>query len=293
MDMVKEPMHGTHAFPVASYSYDYHTGNDFYFYPHYHDELEFFYVNNGDAILWVNTIPHPMHVGDFVVIPSSAIHSCSPLSASFCGIHVLLCSPNFLCSPNSDIISEYMGLLTRPDASTLFVSSTSPAAHRVSCIFQEIISMYAIHPPAYELLVKSQLLELLYLAFTSADRTAPQQAVDPAMSMIKKSLDYILAHLNEVITLTDLAEQCSLSPCQYGRLFKRVMGCTPITYVLEKRIRYAMQLLTDTDMKISDIAVKSGFNNFSYFNRCFRQYQGFTPSEYRQSIDSLKRGLSG
>lgn len=288
MDLVKEPMHGTHAFPVAQYSFNYRTGNDFFFYPHYHDELEFFYVNDGDAILWVNTIPHPMHAGDFVVIPSSAIHSCSPLNASFCGTHVILCSSSFLCSQNGEIISDYLGLLTLPDASPLYVSSTSAAAHRASSIFQEIINMFASHPPVYELLVKSQLLELLYLSITAADRTSPQQAVDPAMSMIKKSLDYIQAHLNETITLTNLAEQCSLSPCQYGRLFKRVMGCTPITYVLEKRIRYAMQLLTETDMTISAIAVKSGFNNFSYFNRCFRQYQGFTPSEYRQSIDSLK-----
>ena len=60
MDLVKEPMHGTHAFPVAQYLFNYRTGNDFFFYPHYHDELEFFYVNDGDAILWVNTIPHPM-----------------------------------------------------------------------------------------------------------------------------------------------------------------------------------------------------------------------------------------
>ena len=288
MDLVKEPMHGTHAFPVASYSYDYHTGNDFFFYPHYHDELEFFHVYSGDAILWVNTIPHPMHTGDFSVIPSSSIHSCSPLSASFCGTHVILCSPSFLFSQNSDIISEHLRLLTLPNASGLYVSYSSPSSHRASCIFQEINSLFASHPPVYELLVKSQLLELLYLSITAADHTSPQQAIHPAISMIKKSLDYIQVHLNETITLTDLAEQCSLSPCQYGRMFKRVMGCTPITYVLEKRIHYAMRLLSETDMMISTIAVKSGFNNFSYFNRCFRQYQGFTPSEYRQSLASMK-----
>jgi AraC-like DNA-binding protein len=288
MDMVKEPMHGTHAFPVALYSYDYHTGTDFYFYPHYHDEFEFFYVDSGDSVLWVNTRPYPMYAGDVLIIPSSAIHSCSPLTADFCGTHAVLCSASFLYSQRDDIITEYMKLLTRPNASALYVSSGSPAAHRASTLFQEIASMYENQPPAYELLVKSQLLELLYLAFTAADHTALQQEVDPAMSMIKRSLDHIQAHLNEAITLTDLAEQCSLSPSQYGRLFKRVMGCTPITYVLEKRISYAMQLLTETDMRISAIAVKSGFNNFSYFNRCFRQYQGFTPSEYRQSITAPK-----
>ncbi len=284
MEFVKEHTHGTPAFPVASYAIEYNAGPEFFFFPHYHDELEFFFVYSGDAVVWVNTIPYTMQAGDFLIMPSSAIHSCSPHSASTCGTYALLCSPDFLYGRNSDVIfSEYLKRLTDTNSPALYVSADTPSASRASRLFHECTSMFASHPPAYELLVKSHLLELLYLAFTAADRQAPQM-VDPAMSMIKQSLDYIQTHLNEVITLTDLAEQCSLSPSQYGRLFKRVMACTPVTYLLEKRISYARQLLTHTDIKVSDVALKTGFNNFSYFNRCFRRYLGITPSEYRQKI---------
>ena len=282
MAAFEERAYGTMAFPVASYPIDYEAGTDFYFFPHYHDALEFFFVHKGDATIWINTIPYHLRTGDFLILPSAAIHAGGPMDADTCGTYVFLCSPDFLCERNNDIIfTEYLRQLTTAGAQALHVTADSPVSGRAAELFRQLTTLFDTKPPAYELLVKARLLELLYLAFSVTDRQSPPP-VDPAVSMIKKSLDYIQEHLQDAITLTNLAEQCCLSASQYGRLFKRVMSCTPVTYLLEKRISYAKQLLVNSTLKISDIAIKAGFNNFSYFNRCFRQHQGITPSEYRR-----------
>ena len=283
MVAAQEHNHGSPAFPVAAYPIQYHAGPEFLYFPHYHDELEFFHLTTGSLTVWVNTIPYTMNAGDSLIIPSAAIHSCKILRGDTCDTQALLCHPDFLLGRSNDVIYfEYLKHLTAANAVALYVSAKSSSASRISHLYHELTAMLSSKPSAYELLAKSYLFELLYLAFLAADPQASAPTIDPAVSVIRQSLDYLQTHLNEEVSLTTLANLCCLSPSQYGRLFKRVMGCTPITYLMEKRIAYAKQLLTETDTRISDIAVKAGFNNFSYFNRCFRQYQGMTPSEYRQ-----------
>ena len=283
MVVSQEHNHGSPAFPVAAYPIQYHAGPEFLYFPHYHDELEFFHLTTGSLTVWVNTIPYTMNAGDSLIIPSAAIHSCKILRGDTCDTQALLCHPDFLLGRSNDVIYfEYLKRLTDANAAALYVSAKLPSASRVSHLFHELTAMLTSKSSAYELLAKSYLFELLYLVFIATDPQASSPTIDPAVSVIRQSLDYLQTHLNEDVSLTTLANLCCLSPSQYGRLFKRVMGCTPITYLMEKRIAYAKRLLTETDTRISDIAVKAGFNNFSYFNRCFRQYQGMTPSEYRQ-----------
>ena len=284
MEAVQEFKHGTPAFPVASYPITYSAGPEFLYFPHYHDELEFFHLVTGSVTVWVNTVPYAMDAGDFLIIPSAAIHSCKTRCNETCSTHAILCHPDFLCGRNNDVIfAEYIKHLTAANATALHFSAKSPMAARAFSLYQELTGMFVNRPPAYELLAKSYLFELLYLAFIAADSQNVSPTIDPAVSIIKQSLDYLQTHLNEEVSLITLADLCCLSESQYGRLFKRVMGCTPITYLMEKRIAYAKQLLTETDTRISEIATQAGFNNISYFNRCFRQYQSMTPSEYRQA----------
>ena len=137
-------------------------------------------------------------------------------------------------------------------------------------------------PKAYELLIKAKLLELLFLTFSASNLRELRQEIDPAVSVILGSLDYIHAHLSEDLTLDQLAAQAHLSPSQYGRLFKRTMEVTPVSYIIENRIVTARRLLELGRKRISDVAIEVGFRNFSYFNRCFLRYTGVTPGEFRK-----------
>ena len=65
------------------------------------------------------------------------------------------------------------------------------------------------------------------------------------------------------------------------RFFKRHMNMTSIEYLNQYRLEMASRQLAETNLSVTSIALESGFNNISYFNRVFKRKFGVTPMEYR------------
>lgn len=93
---------------------------------------------------------------------------------------------------------------------------------------------------------------------------------------------YIDEHLGEDLTLVMLAELVYLNPSYLSRLFKQATGINLFDYILNARIARAKELLQDEQLKIYDIASRTGFGSPSYFIRTFRKETGRTPQEYRE-----------
>lgn len=64
---------------------------------------------------------------------------------------------------------------------------------------------------------------------------------------------------------------------------KRIMGSTPNNLIIEKRMAYAIKLLSDPGTNISDVAYRCGFSDPKYFTRCFKKATGLAPSDYRKA----------
>ncbi len=87
----------------------------------------------------------------------------------------------------------------------------------------------------------------------------------------------------EPITLSEIAATYHKNPKYLGRLFKSEMGISYSEYLISVRLLNAEEMLRKTDSKIIEIALSSGFNSISYFNRAFYKKNGISPSEYRKS----------
>ena len=94
--------------------------------------------------------------------------------------------------------------------------------------------------------------------------------------------DFILAHLNQDLTLESLAQQISFSPYHFARLFRQATGESPHQFVLHLRVEKAQGLLKETDASLAHIALESGFANQSHLTRIFKRHLGLTPRAYRQ-----------
>lgn len=92
---------------------------------------------------------------------------------------------------------------------------------------------------------------------------------------------YIEAHLDQPLTLARLAEQVSLSPWHFARLFRTSFGEPPHGFVMRRRLEVAQRKLLARDDKILAIALESGFGDQSQFTRAFRRQFGLTPGQYR------------
>lgn len=100
--------------------------------------------------------------------------------------------------------------------------------------------------------------------------------------VINNMLNYIEEILYTDISLKNLAILFNYNEKYIGKLFKKHTGMTVKEYVNDKRLHRAETLLLETHLSITDISLKMGFNNVTYFNRLFKRKFGLSPSEYRK-----------
>ena len=100
--------------------------------------------------------------------------------------------------------------------------------------------------------------------------------------IVKNCCDYIGVHINEKLSIGDLAERAGYSEYYFSRKFKQEMGCTITEYIMREKIERAKVLLSTTNMSILDISIELSFNSRSYFSDSFQKIAGIAPGEYRK-----------
>jgi AraC-like DNA-binding protein len=83
------------------------------------------------------------------------------------------------------------------------------------------------------------------------------------------------------ISLDELAEVCCVNKYYFCRIFKEVMGVTPMQYLCDYRLNHADIVIRNTDQSISEIITNCGFNDESYFYKCYKKHFGVTPYSRR------------
>ncbi len=102
-------------------------------------------------------------------------------------------------------------------------------------------------------------------------------------TQLKLVTDYINDHLDQELSLEELAAIAQLSTYHFCRSFKRSTGFTPHQYVIRQRVERAKLLLKDGKMGISEVALACGFTHQSHLNRHFKRLTGVTPKIFSKS----------
>ena len=95
-------------------------------------------------------------------------------------------------------------------------------------------------------------------------------------------LTYIYNNFSKEIKLTELAKIVNLTPEYLCKLFKQYNGQTITQYISNVRLEYAYNLIINTEMAISDIAQKSGYNDVPHFTRTFKNKYSESPMNIRK-----------
>jgi AraC-like DNA-binding protein len=99
---------------------------------------------------------------------------------------------------------------------------------------------------------------------------------------INKVFDYIKNNIdNPELRIDSFSKDVGMSRVQFYRKIKSITGKTPSSLILEIRMIAAAELIKKTDSNINEIAYQVGFNDSSYFGKCFKVYFGVTPGEYK------------
>jgi AraC-like DNA-binding protein len=99
--------------------------------------------------------------------------------------------------------------------------------------------------------------------------------------------DFLMKNYRESIDLKQIASLVSMAEGSLCRFFKMQVGITIFEYLNQIKIEFACNLLMDNNLSILDVAIDSGFNNLSHFNKQFKLITGVTPKNYRLKFKEL------
>lgn len=243
--------------------------NDWNSFLHTHPFTELFLVTGGEGSFLVEGKEYPLSKHDFVVVNPNTEHTEKsskehPLEYIILGVENFSFSFHentnhllFNCSSyHQDLISFMNTMLLEKEDSTGYSDQ----------ICQNLLEIIII-----------KLLRITNLNFD----TAPSEKINSACLKLKKFIDTNYA---SKISIDDLANLCHLNKYYLIHSFNKYFGCSPINYLCLKRIEISKELLTNSDLSISEIAKSSGFSSQSYFAQSFLKLTGLSPREYRNSL---------
>ncbi|WP_299737505.1 AraC family transcriptional regulator [uncultured Roseobacter sp.] len=99
----------------------------------------------------------------------------------------------------------------------------------------------------------------------------------------QRVLGYVRTNIDRTIVLDDLASEVGMSMSHFSRVFKEVMGKSPMQFVLSYRVEQAMRRMEDQTLSLGEIALDCGFADQAHFTRTFKQLTGQTPSAHRST----------
>lgn len=97
---------------------------------------------------------------------------------------------------------------------------------------------------------------------------------------LRNVVEFIQSHLDEHVSLLDLAARANVSAFHFARQFRATVGLPPHQFVLQQRIQRSLGLVAARKLPLAQIAVDCGFHDQPHFTRAFRKIVGTTPARY-------------
>jgi transcriptional regulator GlxA family with amidase domain len=106
----------------------------------------------------------------------------------------------------------------------------------------------------------------------------------PGGDLFADTIGWLRAHLDEAVTVSDLAARCAMSPRTFARRFLASTGATPLAWIVRERIRLAQRMLETSEVPVDAVARNSGFGSAENLRKHFGRAIGTTPQAYRRTF---------
>ena len=229
----------------------------------------------GDGTQTINGISHPMRRGEVHIIRPGDVHA----------FQVDGTLKSFLIQFSAKQVSEeILAELGGADKALItYLGNDECDAFEYLCNSLDILkSGDLVADP--ELVCK--LIEVLVGMFLSSfnNRKKSRGAPRDAQDKIQQILDWMRMHYRMYINADDIAKQFHFNTAYLRRLFKDRVGVSIMQYLKELRLEYAKNLLTTTNLKISEVCDRSGYRSMPTFIGDFKQKYHYAPLAYREKF---------
>lgn len=253
---------------------------------HYHPEIEMVFVNGGAGKRQIGSHVSYYTNGDLILIGSNLPH---------CGF-----TDTNTGNKNETVIQmkadflgvDFFGLQETAAISELFDKAKGGIAFGAETIKRvgKRIELMEKQAPFERLLALLGILKELetaedYKILNASGFSMEMQLQDN--DRINMIFNYVKDHFSEEISLETVAEMASMTIPSFCRYFKKITKKTFTKFVNEYRVVHASKLLAEKQTSIANISYESGFNNFSHFNKLFKEFTGKSASQYRKELKSI------
>jgi AraC-like DNA-binding protein len=248
---------------------------------HWHRDMELTFIKKGSCEIQIGIESFQGKAGDIFTFAPRALHAIRGTPGESVEYETIMFDPVLLGSGAADITAQrYIIPLTAGQlALPLKVSPDMPEYGRIAECLEEIENLSGERPTGYELGIRGELLRFIYLLLQMEAPIAPKET--PQTDRLRDVLHMVETDYSQNLTVERAAENCGLSASHFMRWFRQMTGSSFITYLNERRLSVAAQMLLESDDNILNIAQSVGFESLSNFNRQFKKRYGATPSEYR------------
>ena len=253
-----------------------------------HEAIEIKYFVEGTTTLLIGSKTVVAKPGDIVVINPYEIHATVAYEGNETSkYHIIMVSPDFFFGMGAGAPDLRYLLL----AHGIHFRNMFQQDKRLAQIIEHIVKESTEKREGYRYVVRGLMLELFALLLRDGIQldavSIPQKnairyynTVDPALCKIRNEYS---GH----ISVDELAALCGVSKYHFCRIFKYVTGMSTMQYLTEYRLKIAEAMLINSDKSVSQVAQQCGFEDESYFCRCYKKHFHHPPGKYRQRTKEL------
>ena len=240
--------------------------------PHWHEEIQLIYVDEGSLNMTVGNKKMVLHAGDVQMINPCEVHSLKKSSAKYLSVHF---SRVFVKSFFEPV--ESFGYV---------LEEGSQERREMIFLMQKLLAVEQNTFDEYRALVKySLLLKMLRMLLTRC-RTekivsvyGTDRSLDDDVMAVKQ---YIEAHYRQKIMTADYENLLHFDATYVMTYFKKQTGMTIMSYTIKERTKHALDDYLTHDIPIGEAAIKNGFCHYNHFTKACRRFYGSSPTAIKK-----------
>lgn len=284
-DFMETKQHGDRHYPFQFYKEDI-SWFDFYCIDwHWHTELEFMYVETGNVRAWIGDKELEITAGNAIFVNSRIMHRFQ--SEADASIPNFLFMPDLIAPMDSRIYEKYVKpIIDSTLTYQIFDKEIAWQAEAIEMI-RKIVGVQ--EEKDCELATSACIQRLWLLLYENADfQTLKKDTDKSAISLARLQLimQYIHTNYQKNVSLDEMADYAGVSKSTVLNLFRQYLHTSPVSYMINYRLKEAAWLLLKTEKKVSVISQETGFKGVDYFCRTFKEYYHMTPTQYRDKAKS-------
>lgn len=251
---------------------------------HWHEDLEYLYIIEGELEYNVNGKCIILQAGEGIFVNSKRIHSNHSIQGKPCAFYCSIIHPSILCG-SKYVEQTYLAPLLRSNSFDYLLLNQNDWTHT---IIDEIKELFE---DSDEKTFELDILEVSFKIWKNIYKhveTLPvtDEPTSFEISTFKSMILFIQNYYMEKISLEQIADAGNVGKTLCSKLFKKYASKTPGEYLIYYRIQKSIELLTKTNLSITEISYATGFSSASHYTKTFHEMMGCTPLKFRK--DNLK-----